>query len=127
MPPLSQLFQEGFLAQKKPCKAGSSRNGAKKGSPFPLAHPTQPSHSFPQSRESNLLASVTHIAQVALFQDNSCCSKGSLLPARSVFSANERSRNADSKNQLDICNLDLGIPVFYLSLGRKLMSLFLYH
>lgn len=50
----------------------------------------------------------------------------SLLPATSVFSANEGSRNVDSKNQLDICNLGLDIPVFYLSLGRKLMGLFLY-
>lgn len=73
----------------------------------------------PQSRTS-LLASAVGAAQAALSQEASSCSEGSLLPATTTFSANERSGNAESKSQLAVCHLGLGILVLYLFLGRKL-------
>jgi len=67
-----------------------------------------------------LSASAAGAAQAPLSQEVSCCSKGSLLPATAVFSANERSENAESVSQLDSYHLSLDILVLDLCLGRKL-------
>lgn len=56
----------------------------------------------------------------ALSWEGSGCSRGSLLPAMSIFSINKGSGNAESKSQLDIYRVGLDILVLYLFLGGKL-------
>lgn len=80
---------------------------------LPPLWPTQ--HSLPtvcpQSRTRNLLVSAAGTAQATLSQEASCCSESSLLPATTLFSANEGSGNAESRSQLDIYHPGLDILV----------------
>lgn len=67
-----------------------------------------------------MLVSAAGAAQAALSQEASCCSESSLLPATTVFSANEGSGNTESRSQLDIYHPGLDMLVLYLFLGGKL-------